>query len=103
VCINPAAPFSLQRLLKGAGFNDIDIYATGGWDASLAQMVGLWLRRRSMSEAERVHFTGILYPLCESLLQREEGAKILSLADMAANSVMITGLCGIVHKEPLRG
>jgi SAM-dependent methyltransferase len=96
-------PFSLQRLLKDARFDDINIYATGGWDASLAQMVGLWLRRSPMSETERAAFTRILYPLYESLLQREECAGKLAFADMANNSVMITGLCGMAHKAPIGG
>ncbi len=39
-------PFSLERHLKNAGFDNIELQALGGWDASLAQMIGLWGRRR---------------------------------------------------------
>jgi SAM-dependent methyltransferase len=46
-------PFCIQRLLAAAGFDHIQIAALGGWDASLAQMLGLWVRRRPMSERHR--------------------------------------------------
>ncbi|MEL7357654.1 MAG: class I SAM-dependent methyltransferase [Cyanobacteria bacterium J06560_6] len=39
-------PFSLERHLKNTGYVDPSIEALGGWDASLAQMLGLWIRRR---------------------------------------------------------
>jgi SAM-dependent methyltransferase len=91
-------PFSLQRLLRKAGFCDIDIRASGGWDASLAQMIGLWLRRNPMSEAERAAYIRMIYPLYEHLLQREEQTKELTLADMNENSIMIPGLWGLVFK-----
>ncbi|MCC5628121.1 class I SAM-dependent methyltransferase [Nostoc sphaeroides CHAB 2801] len=39
-------PFSLERHLRNAGFDNIQLQALGGWDASLAQMIGLWGRRR---------------------------------------------------------
>ena len=38
-------PFSLERHLKNSGFSNIEIKATGGWHASMAQMLGLWVRR----------------------------------------------------------
>jgi len=39
-------PFALKRHLTQSGFNEIEIKAMGGWDAALAQMLGLWVRRR---------------------------------------------------------
>lgn len=46
-------PFALKRLLTDAGFDNIQLKPTGGWDASLAQMLGLWVRRRPMSRLKR--------------------------------------------------
>ena len=37
-------PFSLKRLLEESGFEKIELEATGGWHASLAQMLGLWIK-----------------------------------------------------------
>lgn len=39
-------PPALDRLLRHSGFRSVDVEATGGWDAALAQMLGLWARRR---------------------------------------------------------
>ena len=35
-------PYSLRRLLEEVGFKNIEIKALGGWNMSLAQMIGLW-------------------------------------------------------------
>ena len=42
------SPFSLERHLHAAGFDAIEIRALGGWNASLAQMLGLWVARSPM-------------------------------------------------------
>lgn len=39
-------PFALRRVLETGGFEMTELGALGGWDASLAQMLGLWVRRR---------------------------------------------------------
>ena len=38
--------FALQRHLTNSGFTEIEIKVMGGWDAALAQMLGLWVGRR---------------------------------------------------------
>lgn len=38
-------PFSLEKLFQNSGFSRIEITALGGWNASLGQMMGLWLNR----------------------------------------------------------
>lgn len=39
-------PFALNRLLNNAKFTKVKITPHSGWDVSLAQMLGLWARRR---------------------------------------------------------
>jgi SAM-dependent methyltransferase len=46
-------PWSLDRLLRQAGFSDIHLWPTGGWNAALAQSIGLWVRRAPMNERLR--------------------------------------------------
>ena len=46
-------PFSLKRHFENSGFIDIDIKATGGWHASMAQMLGLWVKRSPMNSKKR--------------------------------------------------
>jgi SAM-dependent methyltransferase len=38
-------PFALERHLNNAGFSHVNINPTGGWHLSLAQMLGLWVKR----------------------------------------------------------
>jgi len=38
-------PYSLERHLKNSGFSNIEVKATGGRHVSMAQMLGLWVRR----------------------------------------------------------
>ncbi|MFA6430418.1 MAG: class I SAM-dependent methyltransferase [Candidatus Paceibacterota bacterium] len=48
-------PFSITRLLKEAGFKNIDVVARGGWRASLSQTIGLFIyNSRAASLSERL-------------------------------------------------
>ena len=61
-------PFSLARLLAEAGFEDVEINALGGWNASLAQMIGLWLKRAPMPDEMRQQMVSQLFPLYKQLV-----------------------------------
>jgi SAM-dependent methyltransferase len=82
-------PFALRRLLRQAGFGRILLKALGTWDASLAQMIGLWLRRRTMSAEERQHYSNYLFPVFKMLIQNDIRPQGFSDGDM------ITGITGI--------
>ncbi|MGQ9569633.1 MAG: glycosyltransferase [Thermodesulfovibrionales bacterium] len=94
-------PVSLQRHLRNAGFNDIQIRAQGGWDASLAQMIGLWLKRRPMSEEKRREFIELLFPFYKELVEMEKKNKLFDYDEMLRENIMITGLTGTATK-PLK-
>lgn len=68
-------PWSLERHLKDAGFTDINIWPTGGWDATLAQVIGLWVRRRPMSSSKRKLLTRLLYPVIKLLVRSDRPIK----------------------------
>lgn len=36
-------PFALQRIFKECGLKEIELYAHGGWNMSMAQMLGMWV------------------------------------------------------------
>ena len=42
-------PFSLRMHLEKAGFNNIKIESLGGWHASFAQMMGIWVKESNLS------------------------------------------------------
>lgn len=64
-------PFSLERHLSNCGFEQIDIKALGGWDASLAQMIGLWVNRRPLSFLKRKIFQAMSLPIMRALIKRD--------------------------------
>ena len=87
-------PFSIERLLNQNGFSDIDLKPLGGWDASLAQMFGLWVRRRPMNRWKRLFLSSLLMPFV-SLLYRSDKKQNTGFSE----SSMITGLSGTALKK----
>lgn len=86
-------PFSLKRHLANAGFKHVKISATGGWDASMAIMLGLWVRRRPPTL--RVHLvlrkvlSTTMMPVIGWLLRRDQ------VPVEFHESTMVTGLAAI--------
>ncbi|WP_299684324.1 class I SAM-dependent methyltransferase [uncultured Dokdonia sp.] len=86
-------PFSLKRKLTAVGFQTIEIQATGGWHASMAQMLGLWVRRSMIPNTKRKVLSFLLKPVIKKLIKMDHNRKI----DFK-ESQMITGLTGITRK-----
>jgi len=87
-------PFILQSLLKDAGFVKIQLEAIGGWHASMAQMLGLWVRRSPMGDKKRKLLSVGLKPVIRYLLKMERFSR-----PEFNEGQMITGLSGIAYKE----
>lgn len=86
-------PFSLKQLLQEAGFEDIQINSMGGWGASLAQMIGLWLKRAPMTDGIRQQMSQKLFPLFKQLIDIDSYA---SQQEHTDNSIS-PGWSGIAH------
>lgn len=87
-------PFALTRILESAGFFVVEVRPLGGYDHSLAQILGLWLRRRPMNWLLRSLLTVLLYPAWTLLrLSRER------LDDIFKEGMMITGLVAIAKSR----
>jgi SAM-dependent methyltransferase len=86
-------PYALERLLTEAGFEDIRIEAMGGWNAALAQMIGLWLKRAPMKESTRIQAAKDLLPFYEQLLATDKSP------DNYALGPMITALSGTAKRH----
>lgn len=86
-------PFALKRMLEEAGFVDIEIKATGGWHASMAQMMGLWVRRSPLSMRKRKIMSAFFKPVIKHLVKLDQYT-VKSFNE----SQMITGLYGIAKK-----
>jgi glycosyltransferase involved in cell wall biosynthesis/SAM-dependent methyltransferase len=85
-------PFSIERRLREAGFPQIRLKAFGGWDASLAQLLGLWARRRPMRYPLRLLLSLFLRPLCAVLFHLDNPPSLFQ------EDTMITGLSGTARK-----
>jgi len=80
-------PFALRQLLISAGFVVQELRPLGGWDKSLAQMLGLYARRRPMNRFLRFCLTLLIYPIWHFLRHFPE-----KTSDHFSESAMITGL-----------
>lgn len=87
-------PFSLKRLLVNSGFDNIDIKAQGGWDASLAQMIGLWVKRKPMPAKIRNTYQKQLFPLYQQLIENDTPPESFT------HGHMVTGLHGTARNKP---
>ena len=86
-------PFSLERHLKNSGFKDIEIKATGGWHAAMAQMLGLWVKRSPMQKAKRKWLLYAVKPIMNYLIKLDKPESVTF-----KEGQMITGLYGIARK-----
>jgi SAM-dependent methyltransferase len=86
-------PFSLRRHLINSGFVDVELEVFGGWDASLAQMLGLWIRRRPMRRWLRRVMSLMVWPLVYFLFKLDSGS-----STEIRESSMITGFSGMARK-----
>jgi SAM-dependent methyltransferase len=85
-------PFALEKIFKKAAFSNIAIKPTGGWNATLAQMLGLWVRRNPMSKRKKTFLSYMMRPVIKALLNRDTKPSEYS------ENTMIPGLYGIVRK-----
>lgn len=86
-------PFGLRHLLSKAGFEEIEITCLGGWDAALAQVLGLWLKRRKMSKANQKRLFYIIKPIFQYLLKKDR------VLDESSEQNLITNVGVIAWKK----
>lgn len=85
-------PFALMRHLNNAGFAEVNLRALGGWDASLAELIGLWVRHRPMTVSKRILLSGLALPVIKYLIGRDRPPESFG------EWTMITGVWGTATK-----
>jgi len=65
-------PFSLERLLRGAGFQQIEVRALNGWNAALVQMYANWAHYGDELPRLRFWSLRLLMPVLRLLLARDQ-------------------------------
>ena len=83
-------PYAMERLLREAGFVNSNIQPLGGWHASMAQMLGLWLRRSPMNRYQRRILSIMLFPIYKQLIKTDKKGNF--------DAKMITGIAGRAYK-----
>ena len=86
-------PFALHRHLGNSGFNNIALKALGLWDASLAQMLGIWYKNRPSKYKKSF---SLVFVWCIQFLLRKD--KLLDKSKIYVEGVMISGLSGTAKK-----
>ena len=99
-------PFSLERHLTNAGFHKIHLQSMGGWDESMAQMIGLYVRRRPLPAYQRFMLSIFVFPFVYVLVNLSARSRRKRLIkDMFSEdfheSMMITAISGIAYKPGL--
>lgn len=84
-------PYALEHLLSKAGFHDIKVEALGGWHASMAQMLGLWVKRGFRQKPFNYLLYLLFYPFYCSLLKLDK--------PVIEDNTMVTGLSVIARKK----
>ena len=88
-------PFALKRHLETAGLHQVQLRSLGGWDATLAQMLGLWISNRPIARRplKRILMRLILVAI-PWLLKKDA----LQPKDQFGQHSMMTGLYGTAIK-----
>jgi ubiquinone/menaquinone biosynthesis C-methylase UbiE len=84
-------PFALQRLLKNAGYNFVEVRPMGGWNASMAQMIGLYVMRAPMHPRKRRLLKMMTFPIVKRLIRSDREPDVMT-------NPMITGLWALARK-----
>ncbi len=64
-------PYALERHLRSAGFEAIKLQSLGGWNKSLAQMLGLWVRRSPISRVKRYLLSQLFLPIVRYMAEHD--------------------------------
>jgi SAM-dependent methyltransferase len=86
-------PCAMERMFRQAGFVGVAVRAMGGWDAALAQMLGLWCRRRPMPSLKKRLISRLIVPVVKALVKRDVVPMVFE------DGVMLTGL-SVVAEAP---
>lgn len=85
-------PFALKHHLEKAGFETITLHPLGGWHASMAQMLGLWVTESGLTGTRKKWATKLALKIIPVLLKWDR------TEDPFRQHAMNTGYYGIARK-----
>lgn len=86
-------PFALNRHLNNSGFNNVKLESLGGWNASLAQMIAMWLEYKKRPRCVGRVLKVLLFPFYLYLIKSDRTSE-----SKFGDLTMITGISGIAKK-----
>ena len=87
-------PFALQRIFTECGLGEITLFAYGGWDMSMAQMIGMWVTATKRG-ARRKRWAKLLNPVIKKLMKNDASQQPVPFQE----GMMINGLYGMAWKR----
>ncbi|WP_426092174.1 class I SAM-dependent methyltransferase [Flavobacterium sp. DSR3-2] len=87
-------PYALEEIFKKVGFTDVKIKPMGGYNASMAQMMGLWVNKYLWGNKKKI-MRVIVKPIIKYLYLKDKAPLNFD------KSTMIVGLSGIITKSSL--
>jgi SAM-dependent methyltransferase len=87
-------PFALQRIFKECGLNKIELFAHGGWNMAMAQMIGMWVVATKQGTNRR-RWAKLLNPVIKRLLKKDAKQQPIPFSD----GMMVNGIYGMVGKK----
>ena len=87
-------PYSLERHFRDSGFQRVEVTTLGGWNRSVAQMLGLWVGFSSMGRITRRILRLLLFPVYVLLIKTDRATAGFDGREKS----MFTGLCTTARK-----
>lgn len=87
-------PFALQRIFKECGMDEVELFAHGGWNMSMAQMIGMWVVATKPG-ASRRRWAKLLNPVIKRLIKKDIKQQPVKFTD----GLMVNGIYGIARKK----
>ena len=87
-------PFALQRIFKECDMDEIELFAHGGWDMSMAQMIGMWVTATKRG-GKRRRWAKLLNPVIKKLMRKDATQRPINFTD----GMMVNGIYGMARKR----
>jgi SAM-dependent methyltransferase len=87
-------PFALKRIFTACGLPSVELFAHGGWDMAMAQMLGMWITATKRG-SKRKRWAWLLNPFIRKLIAKDLQQHPIPFSD----GMMINGLYGWAFKE----
>ena len=87
-------PFALKRIFKECEMEEMELFAHGGWNMSMAQMIGMWVVATKRG-AKRKRWAMLLNPVIKRLMRKDAKQQPINFTD----GMMVNGIYGMARKK----